>query len=73
MTETANLGLHVISDSAADKAMLFSTWRAKVAGTDSDSNMQIIDRAFGNVASKLAEVITEDTYGLVIRLPQDGD
>lgn len=71
MTTTPNLGLHVISESAADKAMLFSTWRSKIAGPGDDSNMQIIDKAFGSVADKLAEVIAEDTYGLVIRLPQE--
>ena len=72
MTTTTNLGLSLISDSAEDKSMLFSTWRAKIAGTGDSSNMNIIDDAFGQVQERLEELgdlgITEDTNGLIIRL-----
>ena len=61
MTQTTNLGLNIISDSAADKAMLFSEWRSKVAGTGSDSNMKIIDAAYGDMDDRLDAV--EDEFG----------
>ena len=49
MEQSTNLGLNLITDSAEDKAMLFSVWRAKVAGNGNDSNMKIIDEAMGEV------------------------
>lgn len=49
MEQTENLGLNLISNSAEDKQMKFSAWRAKIAGTGDDSNMKIIDAAVGDL------------------------
>ena len=49
MIETENLGLTLITESAEDEEMLFSDWRMKIAGDGDDSNMKILDEAFGTL------------------------
>lgn len=75
MTETTRLGLHLITDSASDKSMLFSVWRAKIAGEGSDSNMNLIDGAVGDIQdavnsiqSELSGLVVEDTDGLILNI-----
>lgn len=68
MKNTSNLGLHLITESASDKSMLFSEWRAKIAGDGPDSNMNIIDQAIGDCQTKLDNIVSEDEDGLVLTL-----
>lgn len=49
MSQTANLGLQLTGTSAEEKSMLFETWRQQINGPDANSNMNLIDKAFGNL------------------------
>ena len=57
MTKTTNIGLNLFDQS--DNKMPFSDWRNKVVGPGSDSNMQIIDGAFGAVDDKITSVAND--------------
>ena len=59
MEQTENLGLNLISNSAEDKQMKFSAWRAKIAGTGDDSNMKIIDAAVGDLQESVDGVMQD--------------
>lgn len=61
MAKTQNLGLDVTSD-GEDRA--FKLWRESLASDKDTSNMQIIDRAFGDIMKD----ITWDEF-----LPDRGD
>ena len=66
MEQTTNLGLNLISESAEDKSMLFSQWRKLVAGVVADSNMKIIDSAYGDINNRLNNIVSDDGTGIVI-------
>jgi len=53
---TENLGLKLLGTSQADKEQMFEEWRQDINGESGDSNMQLIDRAFG----ELSEAITNE-------------
>ena len=52
-SRTANLGLALTGESAADKAKTLSTWRKEIAGETGRSNMDLIDTAYGNMANAI--------------------
>lgn len=50
---TTNLGLKLLGTSLVDKEMYFEEWRQTVNGETDDSNMQIIDDAYGDLADDI--------------------
>lgn len=56
MQKSENLQLNLITNNLEDSAMTFQEYREKVSGTSGDSNMQIIDQAFGDLSSDIAQV-----------------
>lgn len=50
---TANLNLKLLGTSSADRATLFEDWRQDINGESSDSNMQIIDRAYQTLSTRI--------------------
>lgn len=64
-SRTANLGLHITP--AEDKTELFIDWRSKINGNTSDSNVNIIDKAFGElpgqyVRAESGKVLSTNDY-----------
>lgn len=61
---TTNLNLKLLGVSESDKATLFEDWRQDINGEGNASNMQIIDRAYGQLAEDIDElgsdIITEE-------------
>lgn len=53
MQKSENLQLNLITNSMDDAAMTFLEYRDKVSGASDDSNMQIIDRAFGEISADM--------------------
>ena len=53
---TPNLHLKLLGTSQEDKEELFERWRQDINGESGDSNMQLIDRALG----ELSEAITNE-------------
>lgn len=51
---TAYLGLKLHGTTSADRATLFEDWRQDMNGTQSSSNMQIIDRACKEMADDIS-------------------
>ena len=62
MSKTANLRLELTGTSSADTSQSFLTWRQKINGEGSDSNMQIIDSAFGRIKEDL-DAISVNEHG----------
>lgn len=56
---TPNLGLKLLGNTVADKEKYFEEWRLDIAGEDRQSNMNIIDRAYKQLADDLADTITD--------------
>ena len=50
---TTNLGLHLLGASLLDKETYFEAWRQTVNGEMDDSNMNIIDDAYGEMADDI--------------------
>ena len=55
---TPNLGLKLLGSSVADKEKLFQAWRLDIAGENNQSNMEIIDEAFGDLDDAIHDIIT---------------
>lgn len=51
MSKTTNLGLELTGTSSEDTSQSFLTWRQKINGESSDSNMNKIDAAVGDLKS----------------------
>lgn len=49
MPKTENLGLNLTTDDS----IKFIDWRKSIDGEGSESNMQIIDKAFGDISALL--------------------
>ena len=69
MATTKNLGLHVVP--STDTTTLVREWIDRMAASDEDSNMQKIDKAMGDIADALEEILYGDGGGTA-SLP-DGD
>lgn len=53
---TTNLNLQLLGTSSSDKATLFEDWRQTINGEATTSNMQIIDRAYGEMAEYIEQI-----------------
>ena len=53
MSKTTNLGLELTGTSSEDTSQSFLTWRQKINGESSDSNMNKIDAAVGDLKSAI--------------------
>lgn len=69
MSKSTNLGLELTGTSAADTSQSFLTWRQKINGESSDSNMNIIDSAVGDLKSALETVEGAAALGSDTLLP----
>ncbi len=56
---TTNLHLKLLGTSLQDKETYFEEWRQDISGENSDSNMNIIDRAYKSLADDIESI--EDT------------
>lgn len=61
MGRTANLGLHTTGVTETEKTFL--QYRTEMAGTDSDSNMNILDRTISAMRQEQIEVYKPESYG----------
>lgn len=59
MAKTDNLGLHLSGTTEEDLSQTFRDWRLQMSGENSDSNMQIIDRAYKQTESEIQNVRSE--------------
>lgn len=55
---TTNLGLHLLGNSVQDKETYFEDWRLALNGETDNSNMQIIDDAYGEMAEDIHDLQT---------------
>ena len=53
---TTNLGLHLLGNSLQDKETYFEQWRLTLNGETDNSNMQIIDDAYGEMAEDIHDL-----------------
>ena len=56
MAESNNLKLKLIDTGSDDLALTFREWRLAMSGSQADSNMQIIDRAIGNIKQRIDDL-----------------
>ena len=67
MQTTTNLNLTLTENTAEDLAQTFQTWRNKMDGTASTSNMQRIDAAFGTVVEVSDTQPSDDTNKIWVK------
>lgn len=57
---TPNLKLKLLGTSLADKETYFEEWRQDISGETGSSNMQLIDKAVGDIAEDIDNMKTSD-------------
>lgn len=70
---TTNLKLKLTGTSDADNAKKFGEWRQEINGETGGSNMEIIDREFGNLNNGKADKVSGATNGHLAALDATGN